>query len=49
MPEYDHMYEPIDENIFEIVGRDLDEWKYFYLYAQEMMPSHIPEALGIIS
>ena len=28
--EYDPMYEPTDENVFEVVGRYLDEWKYFY-------------------
>ena len=40
------MYEPIDDNVFEIVGRDLYGWKYFYPNAQEMMPRHMPEALG---
>ena len=40
------MYEPIYENIFEVFGRDLDEWKYLYPNAQEMMPRHVPEALG---
>ena len=39
------MYEPTDENLFEVFGRDLDEWKYFYPDAQEMIPMHIPEAL----
>ena len=24
---YDPMYEPTDENVFEVVGRYLDEWK----------------------
>ena len=24
---YDPMYEPTDYNVFEVVGRDLDEWK----------------------
>ena len=43
---YDPMYEPIYENLFEVVGRYLDEWKYFYPDAQEMMPSHMQEALG---
>ena len=27
---YNPMNEPTDENLFEVVGRDLDEWKYFY-------------------
>ena len=35
-----------DENISEVLGIDLDEWKYFYPNAQEMMPRRIPEALG---
>ena len=40
------MYEPTDENIFEVVGRDLYEWKYLYPDSQEMMPRHILEAIG---
>ena len=40
------MYEPTDENIFEAVGRDFYEWKDFYPDAQEMIPSHMSEALG---
>ena len=40
------MYEPTDENILEVVGRDLDEWKDFYPDAKEMMPMHMPQALG---
>ena len=44
--EYDPMYEPTDENAFEVIGRDLDEWKDFYPNAQEMMTRHTPEALG---
>ena len=40
------MYEPTDENLFEVFGRDLDEWKYLYPNAQEMIPRHFPEALG---
>ena len=40
------MYEPTDENVFWFVGIYLDEWKYFYPDAQEMMPRHMPEALG---
>ena len=43
---YYPMYEPTDENIFEVVGRYLYEWKYFYPDAQEMMPRHNPEVLG---
>ena len=36
------MYEPTYENVFEVVGIYLDEWKYFYPDSQEM----IPEAIG---
>ena len=43
--EYDPMYEPTDENVFEVVGRYLDEWKDFYPDAQEIIPGHMPEAL----
>ena len=42
---YAIMYEPTDDNVFEVVGRDLEEWKYFYPESQEMMPRHMPEAL----
>ena len=31
---YTHMYEPTDENLFDVIGRDLYEWKYFYPDAQ---------------
>ena len=31
---YDPMYEATDENVFEVVGRDLDEWKDIYPNAQ---------------
>ena len=31
---YDPMYEPKDESLFEVVGRYLYEWKYFYPEAQ---------------
>ena len=31
---YDLMCEPTDENIFEVAGRYLYEWKYFYPEAQ---------------
>ena len=27
---YETMYEPTDENLFGIFGRDLYKWKYFY-------------------
>ena len=40
------MYEPKDENVFEVAGRDLYEWKYFYPDAQEMIPRNMTEALG---
>ena len=40
------MYEPTYDNVFEVIGRDLDEWKYFYQDAQEMTPRHMLEALG---
>ena len=43
---YDPMYEPTDESLFEVVGRYLDEWKYLYPDYQEMLPSHMSEALG---
>ena len=43
---YDPLYEPTDENVFEVVGRDLYAWKYLYPDAQEIIPRHIPEALG---
>ena len=31
---YDPMYEPTDENVFEVVGRDFDKCKDFYPDAQ---------------
>ena len=43
---YDPMYKPTDENIYEVVGRYLYEWKYFDPDDQEMMPRYMPEALG---
>ena len=43
---YNPMYEPTYEDSFEVVGRYLYEWKYFYPNAQEMMLSNMPEALG---
>ena len=39
------MYEPTDENVFEVFGRYLNEWKYFYPDDQEIMPRHMLEAL----
>ena len=44
---YYSMYEPIDDSEFEVVERYLDEWKYFYPDAQEIMPRHMTEAPGI--
>ena len=43
---YDPMYEPTDENVFEIIEKYLDEWKYFYPDAQDIITRHMPEALG---
>ena len=40
------MYEPTDDNVSEVVGRNLDDWKYIYADSQEMVPRHMPEALG---
>ena len=40
------MYEPKDDNVFEVVGRDLYKWKYFYPDSQEIMPKYMSEALG---
>ena len=31
---YEPMYEPTDENVFEVVGRYIYEWKFFYLDSQ---------------
>ena len=42
---YKPMYEPTYENVFDVVGRYLDEWKYFYPNVQGMMPRHMSEAL----
>ena len=33
---YDPVHEPPDKNIFEVIGRDLDEWKYFDPDTQEI-------------
>ena len=43
---YYPMYKPTYENVFEAVGIYLDEWKYLCPNDQEIMPSHMPEALG---
>ena len=43
---YDPMYESTDENVFEVVGIYLNEWKGFYPAAQEMITRYIMEALG---
>ena len=43
---YDPMYEPTGENVFEVVGRYLDEWKYSYPDAHQMIPRHMTELLG---
>ena len=43
---YDPMYEQKYENLFEVVGRYLDEWKDFYSDAQEIMSRNMPESLG---
>ena len=40
------MYEPIDENVFEVFGRYLDVQKDFYPDAQEIMPVHMMKSLG---
>ena len=43
---YNPMYEPTDESVFEVFGRDLYEWKDLYPDSQENMPMHMPEGLG---
>ena len=40
------MYETTYENMFEVVGIYLNDWKDLYPNAQEIMPSNMPEALG---
>ena len=42
---YEPIYEPKDDNCFEVYGIDLDEWKYFYPDAQEMTPKNIIKSL----
>ena len=46
MMTYNPMYEVADENLFEVVGIYLGEWKDFYPDAQKMKPRNMPEALG---
>ena len=43
---YNSMYESTDENVFEVAGINLDEWKGFYPDDKEMIPRHTPEAFG---
>ena len=43
---YDPIYDSTYYNVFEVVRRDLDEWKYLYPDAQEHMARHMLEALG---
>ena len=43
---YRPMYGLTYENVFDVVGRDLDEWKYFYPDAQKIIPGNILDALG---
>ena len=45
---HDTMYEPTENNIFEVSGQYLDRWKDFYPKVQEMMPWNILEVLGIM-
>ena len=46
MMAYKPMYETKDEDVFEVVGIYLDEWKYFCTDAQEIIPRHMSEQLG---
>ena len=43
---YDPMYETAYENLFEVFGRYLYQWKDLYYDAQEITPRHMPEAIG---
>ena len=43
---YEPMYETTDENVFEVVGRDLHEWEFLYPYGQQIIPRNMPEMLG---
>ena len=43
---FDPIYEPTDDNLFEVFGRDLDDWKYLYPDSHEIMARHMPEVLG---
>ena len=40
------MYVPTYENMFDVVGIYLDQWKEFYPNSQEIMPRYMLEALG---
>ena len=42
---HNKMYESTDDNVFDVNGKDLDDWKYFYPGAQEIIPRHMSEAL----
>ena len=35
-----------EKNLFEVAGRYLEEWKYFYPDAQKIIPGNILDALG---
>ena len=43
---FDPMYETTGEDLFVVVGRYLYEWEDFSPNYQEIMPRHIPKALG---
>ena len=36
MMAYEPMYEPTDENVFEVVRRDLDEWNFYTLMLSKL-------------
>ena len=40
------MYEQIYDNVFEVVGIDLDEWNNLYTNDQGNITRHMSEALG---
>ena len=42
---YNPMYETTYENLLEVLGRNIYEWKYFYPYYQKMMPRYMPALL----
>ena len=39
------MYKTTDDNAFEVVRKDFDDWKDFYSDSQETITRHIPEDL----